>query len=162
MLEELVELEFEVQRYSEDEPIKPVLSEPCPASDLQELEAYLQRGGLVFPRSYRQFLSLTNGIVGFKSYFSLVPAVEVTKPPHAGIKRGYPKLAKFVVGRGQSLEFIAFDQSKASGEELEVVSVADDGEESRYPDFATYLSTRLQRLKTMLAREQADRKKLKK
>jgi hypothetical protein len=161
LIEDIVKAEFTLQGYTEDDPVRPVPGPPATAAELAALESYLRGQQLPFPPSYREFLTLANGVRGFKSNFSLVSADVVASPPHKSLVRRYPALSRFMIGRGNSLEFIAFDPGKAAGEELEVVSVADNGDESRYPDFGQYLHERLGQLRRSVELEQSDRKGLK-
>jgi hypothetical protein len=161
LIQDLVDSEYALQEYTEDQPVRPVAKPPVSKGELEALESYLRGSNLAIPPSYRDFLSIANGIAGFKSNFSLVSAQEITIPPHRSLVRRYAKLSKFMFGRGNSLEFVAFDPDKATGGEMEVVSVSDDGNESRYPDFAQYLHARLGQLQKALKLEEADRKGLK-
>jgi hypothetical protein len=161
LIQDLVVAEYALQKYTEDEPVQPAPRPPVGKSELETLESYLRGSGLAIPPSYREFLAIANGIVGFKSNFSLVSAGEVTSPPHKSLVRRFSQLSKFMIGRGNSLEFVAFDPDKATDGEMQVVSMSDDGNESRYPDFTLYLNTRLGQLQRALKLEEADRKGLK-
>lgn len=161
LIQRIVDAEFELQRFVEDEPAQPIPGTPAPASELARLDQHLARDGLACPPSYREFLEVCNGIKGFKSGFSLLPIDGVIKPAPDTFKRRYPALARFMVGRGESLEFIALNPERAVGAELEVVSVADDGNESRYPSFGQYLQARLGQLQRAVDLQRADRKRKK-
>jgi hypothetical protein len=161
LIQDLVESEYALQEFTEDAPVRPVPGSPVSKNELAALESYLQGVGLTVPPSYREFLAIANGIAGFKSNFSLVSAGEIAISPHKSLTRRFPKLSKFMIGRGNSLEFLAFDPDKVTAGEMEVVSLSDTGDESRYPDFAQYLQTRLDQLQRALKLEKADRKGLK-
>jgi hypothetical protein len=162
LIRDIVEAEYELQTFVEDEPMRPVPGAPARAKELASLEAHLRGAGLPFPPSYRSFLAVCNGIEGYRSYFSLLDVAGVMQTPPPTYARRYPVLARFIIGRGDSLEFLAFDSDGAVGEELAVVFVADDGEETRYSNFAEYLTRRLAQVRRALDRERADRKGLKK
>lgn len=161
LIRDIVEAEYTLQQYCEDKPIRPVPGPPATTEELTGLEEYLHKRGLFLPPSYRAFLTISNGLEGFRSYFSLLNAKEVMIPPNPSHQRGYPSLSRFIIGTGNSLEFVAFDPDKVADSEMEVVSVADDGEESRYPDFNQYLHMRLGQLLHAIELERADRKGLK-
>lgn len=162
LVEEIVDAEFEVQTYVADEPKRPIAGAPATSAQLAKLEAWLAHKGLPFPPSYREFLSAANGIVGFMSGFSLLDAESVMRPPRDSHLRHFPTLARFIVSESKSLEFLAFDADAGSGDELEMVFMADNGEEGRYDSFRAFLAEQLDQLRDEIKQERADRAKLKK
>jgi hypothetical protein len=162
LIEEMVEAEYELQKFVEDTPVRPVPRQPASARELAALEGYLRKAKLPFPPSYRKFLSICNGIDNFMSNFSLLDIAGVMQGPSPNQKKYYPSYAPFVIGKGISLEFLSFETKNPDNDELEVVFVTDEGEESRYDDFRQFMVEHLEALNTELASERADRKKLKK
>ena len=161
LVEHVVAAEYELQQYVEDEPVSPIIRKPANPADLERLAAHLAQSGLPLPPSYRRFLSTCDGIQGFMSGFSLSKATEVLKGPTPSQKRNYPAYAPFVIGRGEGLEFLAFDTKARRGDDLELVFVSDEGEESRYDDMTSFLREHLEALMAALAEERGDRKGLK-
>jgi hypothetical protein len=161
LVEQVVAAEYELQQFVEDEPASPIIRSSANPADVDRLAAYLAQLGLPFPPSYRKFLTTCDGIRGFMSHFSLLSVAEILKGPTSSQKRNYPDYAPFVVGRGESLEFLAFDTKKRHGNDMELVFVTDEGEESRYADMSRFLEEHLVALNEALAEERDDRKGLK-
>ncbi|MDY0743289.1 SMI1/KNR4 family protein [Paucibacter sp. R3-3] len=162
LIAEIVQAELQMQTYLEDEPRAPVAAAPAPVNDIARLRASLEQSGLHLPPSYAAFLAVCDGMEGYRSGFSLLCVAKVLRPPAATFVRRYPGYARFIIGLGESLEFLAFDPDKAHGDEYDVVFVADDGEETRYDDFEAYLTERLEQVRAAIDRERADRDKPKK
>ena len=161
LIQRLVDSEFGLQRYLADEPAEPTPGMPTSADKLAKLDQHLTRNGLACPPSYREFLKVCNGIRAFTLGLSLLPIAEVVKPAPDTFKRRYPALARFMIGRGETLAFIALNPERAVGKELEVVWVADDGEEAHYPNFGQFLEAYVIELEHELALQRADRKRKK-
>ena len=162
LIEEMVEAEYELQKLVADEPVKPIPRPPASTKELAALEAHLRKAKIPFPPSYRKFLSICNGIDDFMSHFSLLDVAGVMQGPSSNQKKYYPSYAPFVIGKGTSLEFLAFETANPDGDELEVVFVTDEGEESRYADFRQFMVEHLEALHDELESERADRRTLKK
>jgi hypothetical protein len=161
LIQDLVEAEHTLQGYVEDAPPRPEPGPPATAKELATLEAYLRERKLPLPPSYRAFLSICNGLKNFKGDVSMVSIKELMHPPHKNLVREYPSLSRFMIGRGDTPEFIAFDPDTAHDGELEVVVVSDVGDESRYPDLNQYLHARLKHIRRSIELEESDRKGLK-
>ena len=162
LVDETVELEYELQTYFEDEPQRPTPGQPATDDQLNRLAQWLTAQRLPFPPSYREFLATTNGVAGFMAGFSLRDADSVMLPPLDPHRRNYPELSRFIVSESESLEFLAFDVGDPSDEEPGMVFVADTGEDSRYDSFTAFLTEHLAALDSEAKDERADRAKLKK
>lgn len=161
LIQDLVEAEHTLQGYVEEEPPRPEPGPPATAKELATLDTYLRDRKLPFPPSYRVFLSICNGLKNFKADVSLVSIKELMHPPHKNLVRKYPSLSRFMIGRGDTPEFIAFDPDTVRDGEMEVVVVSDIGDESRYHDFDQYLHARLKHVCRSIELEESDRKGLK-
>lgn len=161
LIDDIAEAEYTRQKYFQPDPPKPLPGPPATAAELSRLESHLKTQELNFPAPYRRFLEVANGVENFELNFSLLSADEVRKPAIPGLQRGYPSLSRFIIGRSNSLEFLAFDPATLKKtNEMEVVWVSDDGEETRYDDFATFLAQHLEKLRADIKREEADRQKI--
>ena len=139
----------------------PLAGKPVPAKQLEALETHLIRKGLSFPTSYREFLSVHNGIKDFDSDIDLLAASEVRKPVDEDLEDDFPTLSQFVIGSGNSPCFISFDPETADASgEMEVVWVMGDGEEFRYESFTKLLRDYRDQLVKTVSDEEADRKDL--
>lgn len=161
LIRDLVEAEYTLQGYYDDAPLRPVPGPPASDKELADFESALHSQKLPLPPSYRAFLAVCNGLEHFEPNLSLVRIETVLTPPSASLRRRYPALSRFMIGRGNTLAFIAFDPDTARDGEMEVVWVADDGNEARYPNFAQFMHLQLKRLLEAIDDEQADRKGLK-
>ena len=161
LIQDLVEAGYTLQKYVEDRPVRPEPGPPATAKELANLESYLSERKLPFPPSFREFLTICNGLKDFEPNISLVSIKELMTPPHKSLLKGYPSLSRFMIGRGDTLEFIAFDPETVRDGEMEVVWVSDVGDESRDPDFSQLLRKRLAYFRRCIKREKADRKGLK-
>jgi hypothetical protein len=160
LIDDLAEAEQTRQRYYREDPPKPTPGPPATAAAVSALASHLKANGLQCPDSYREFLSVANGVKDFELNFSLLSAEEVPKPPLPSLRRGYPSLSRFIIGRSNSLEFLAFDpDTLEKGGGMEVVWVSDDGEETRYDNFSRFLEQHLEKLREDIKREENDRKK---
>lgn len=159
LIDDLAEAEHTRQRYYQDDPPRPQPGPPATDDALARLELHLRKNGVPFPAAYRAFLAVADGVKDFDLNFSLLSADEVRKPPLESLQRRYPSLSKFIIGRSNGLEFMAFDPDTAKKDDMEVVWVADDGQEARYENFAAFLTKRLDRLHAEIKREKADRTK---
>ncbi len=147
LIEDIAKAQHEAQSFYEKDAVRPTPGRPASTKEMAALRSFLRKRGLACPPSYARFLSLANGLSDFSLHLSLVNAAEVTRPPHPAIKRRYPSLGRFVIGRGNGLEFIAFDPDTTHQGEMEVVWVSDVGDEARYTDFGRLLHEYLQGLR---------------
>ena len=161
LVQRITAAEYELQGYTSDDPREPVPAPPASPGDIGRLASHLARLGLPLPPTYHRFLLACDGIEGFMTHFSLLGVAGLIGGPKPRRMRDYPNYAEFVVGEGESLEFLAFDKRARKGDELEVVFVTDEGDESRYDNMERFLIEHLAALTEELEEERADRKNLK-
>jgi len=143
------------------EPARAVPAPPAPDRDLDALEKHLAGRGLRLPPSYRAFLKVHNGIKAFKAALDLLPAKEVTRPVDPALENDFPMLSRLIIASGNTPEFISLDPETAKRNgEMEVVWVMGDGGQFRYENFGLFLRELRDELQKSLAKEQGDRKKL--
>jgi hypothetical protein len=136
-------------------------SPPASAAEVDALEKALRVRGLHVPPSYKAFLAASNGFEAFDTRLNLFSAKQVLEPVDASLKSDFPTLSKFVVAGGNTSAFISFDPDTADKTgEMEAVWVAEDGGEFRYPSFGELLQQYRDELQKTVAKEQADRKRL--
>ncbi|NTX03417.1 SMI1/KNR4 family protein [Myxococcus sp. CA040A] len=137
---------------------RPIPGPPAPAHELRALEKHW---GFKLPSGYEQALTLHDGIRNFYFDVPLLSAREVLKDAMnmGTFKEPFPELWRSIFACGtDSYDAFAFDPRHVSAEgELEVVRLADTGEEERWPDFESFLKGYLAKLQQQLEKEQKDR-----
>lgn len=161
LINEIVQVRYKLQDFYDEDPVRPVPGPPATTKELAALESYLRKRELAFPHTYREFLSVSNGLSEFDSHLSLLSTAAVMSPPNRSIERRYPTLSRFIIGTSNGLQFIAFDPETESEGEMEVVWVTDDGQEARYSDFGKMLQDNLEQMREAIESEEADRRRLK-
>ena len=161
-VQRIFEAKSKYTRLEYDEEDGQVLNPPASTGDLAWLEARL---GSVLPPTYREFLSLHDGWLGFSGEAMLLPARE-HEAPWVQKKRAELEahLAEFfspailasafivMLGREEK-NFVFLDtKSRLPTGELEVVNFdMVDGEYGRYASFVAYLEYVAKRLEKRLA-----------
>lgn len=155
---DIVEARYALSRFYTTNPTRPVPGPPTSAKELHALDDYLNHRGLSFPPSYRVFLAAHDGIRDFAHWLNLRKANEIRDPVDASLVNDFPTLSEFVIALGNTPAFISFDPETADASgEMEVVWVADDGAERRYPNFAAFLRVTRDELLEAVESEKADR-----
>jgi hypothetical protein len=165
LLDRLIEAKYKENSFFYDKPIKPKPGEPPSKLELQQLESHLVKKGFKVPYSYKQYLSIYNGIENlFDRKFSLLSISEIVKEEFEILEENieeFPSCCEFVIGAGDTPEFIGFDVSKFSGNDgYQVVWIADNGEEWRLNSFEDFLTNYLSILERNVLIQEKDRENL--
>jgi hypothetical protein len=120
------------------------LQKPVSPGVLAQLERHCQRIGIALPPSFRQFLLISDGLPGYMEYvrMSLRSAEQImaSAPEDEYEWDEYDPLHKFVIGSGDTMEFIAFDERSIDpAGEPAVVWVDLRGGETTYANFEDLL-----------------------
>jgi hypothetical protein len=161
VIDDLVNTQESVNKLYGIKPARPKPAGPASPGDLNALEKYLAQRGLPFPPSYRALLEMHDGIKAFEGRLDLRSVKEVMQAPSRGMTLDFPTLSQFVIGSGNTPNFISFDPETAKKNgEMEVVWVMGDGGQFHYKDFGAFLRAFRDQLRKTLADEQRDRKNL--
>jgi hypothetical protein len=163
LVQDTIEAKYALDSYSYDDPVRAVANLPASDAELIELEATLRERGVRMPPSYRQFLTIHNGILHFldDEDLALLSAQEVVKATHSVREKDFPGLSKFVIGAGNTPEFISFDTTTQGDDgEMEVVHVAGDGDQSRSEDLVQFFRQHYTYITDNLRLERKDRAEL--
>jgi hypothetical protein len=164
LIQETIDAKYALDNYSYDNPVRAVANSPASNADLIELEAALRERGVPMPPSYRQFLMIHNGILHFfeDEDLALLSTQDVIKAAHSVREKDFPGLSSFVIGAGDTPEFISFDATTAAADgEMEVVHVAGDGNQMRSDDLIQFFRQYYTYITDNLRLEREDREELK-
>ncbi|MDY6994213.1 MAG: SMI1/KNR4 family protein [Pseudomonadota bacterium] len=152
------------EHYFHKVPNFPQVGVPATEKDITELERHWQ---LQLPPSYRNFISLYNGVHNFFYDAALLSTHDIIEGEdeewRQDIEEFLPGFSKFIfVGDKDSYSGVfCFDKHVVSEDgEMEVVHLSIDGEETRWSSFGAYLQDYLKVTRKTLEHEQADRKDL--
>lgn len=155
MLEEILETQRENARVRGQQRAATGLAKPATPPEIARLEAHLARIGAKLPPSFRQFLSITNGIDGFMQDENLsMRSALAIEERFAGTAKGHiadPKawadfapLCNFVFASGETAAFVAFDPDTANDDgEMDVVMITEDGGRVEFGTFDEFLEEQL-------------------
>ena len=140
------------------------LRAPASADALDRLAKYLSANGLRFPPSYRQFLSITDGIDDLMDRYgvSFRSADEVIAESASDKAWARTPVHRFVIASGNSNSFVGFDpRTVAPDGEMHVVLIDDIGDEDESDSLEQFLREQLDFFEDVVSGEQADRAGLK-
>lgn len=167
MLEAILEAQQENARVRAQQRPVAQLAKPASPPELARLEAHLARLGLKLPPSFRQFLSITNGIDGFMQddSLSMRSTGDIEERFHGKVAghiadksawADFAPLCNFVVASGATSAFVAFDPDTEEGGEMDVVMVTEDGGRVEFGSFEEFLEEQLTYQTDVLAAYHAD------
>lgn len=166
LLDSIIEASYELDGFYRETPHRPKPGNPASATELKRLDAHLAKLGFRAPQSYRQALSIYNGIEDMLgTRYSLLSIDAVINKDYKLIPemvQDYPSSSSFVICAGNTPDFVGFDVDTAADDgDYEVVWVMGDGSMSRDDNFESFLNGYLGALKKNIADEKKDRVKLK-
>jgi hypothetical protein len=159
----ILTVEAAIAKYKENPFPPPEMNRRASQVELHALERHL---GLILPPSYREFLSLYNGVKNFECDMPLLSAYEIIADEYGWVEElaeEDPELARFfIAGSDESnAGYFVFDHRVRSEDgEMELVHLSLRLAETRWPSFLQMLKNRLQRSQKRLETERADREQL--
>lgn len=165
LIDEFIEAKAEEnQFYASTVGIRPAARPPATDEELDALQAHLSALGLRFPASYRQFLSIYNGVEGLLYPLTLYGVQEVMRHDSfiEAIFDEYPGCRQFVIaGSPRSGDIVSFDvNAPTDNGGYQVVWLTAEGDAERDSDFVAFLRAYLQVTRETIAQEKADRANL--
>lgn len=161
IVEDTLDAQLEANRYAVEQPKRGQPRPPVSDADLRALTAHLARRGLPLPPSYRQFLTLFDGIEGYRRLesFDLRSAAQVVTGADDDEEwDDLEPINRFVIGAGYATVIAGFDPRSADEHgEMKVVEYSSSGDATEHESFEAFLRFNLQLFQDILAREQADR-----
>jgi hypothetical protein len=162
LVDEMLDTQFLTDRSSVDQPRRGQPGPPASAVDLQRLATHLASHGIAFPPSYLQFLSLFDGIEGFRRLESFdlrsVAVILSEAEDDEEELEDFAPVNRFVIGTGYATAVVGFDPSSVDPlGEMKVVEFSVDGDATEHASFEAFLQFNLELFREILAREQADR-----
>jgi hypothetical protein len=164
LLDELIAARHQANGYYDEKSIPPSANPPAPPQDLAMLTTVLRQKNLSFPPSYRQLLSVYNGIYRLfeEPALTLLSARDVALGKHDILAKDFPELSRFVIAAGDTSEFISFDPAIVDAQgEMGVVHVNGYGDETRGDNLMQFLLDYQEYLKNVIDGNKADRDALK-
>jgi hypothetical protein len=126
------------------------LRAPASTEALARLATHLSANGLRFPPSYRQFLSITDGIDDLMDRYgvSFRSADEVIAESASDRAWAWTPVHRFVIASGNSNSFVGFDpRTVAPDGEMHAVLFNDKGEENEADSLTQFLQDQIDFLK---------------
>lgn len=165
LLDSVIEAKYQENTFFYDDPIRPKPGPPASENDLRELDAFLGSKGLRAPKDYRLFLSIYNGIENLLSPdCSLLTIAGVIAARYGIIEEladEFPNCVEFVIGAGNTPEFVGFDIGTGSADgDYEVAWVTGDMNEWRSNSFRDFLARYLAILEKRVSAQKKDRENL--
>ena len=166
---EILVIVTEREQYFTEKPLLPKMKPPANELEISSLERYLQ---LSLPPTYRNFISLYNGVENFFYDIPLLSINQIIADEEwkewieewkEDMEDIYPNLDKFIfAGSTETFEIICFNCEEISENgEMEVVHINNHGEDNRWSDFGEFLQNYLEVTQKTVANERADRESLK-
>ena len=160
---QIIRVRHELAAFSNSPVPAPQMGPPASPNELRALERHL---GLTLPPSYREFLSLYNGVENFVGDVALRSTHTILAGEEdwlEEIAEEFPEFVKFCFAGDQHSygDCYFFDPRHVAPDgEMEVVAVSLKMDEARWPNFSVLLQDMLERLELALAAERSDREAL--
>jgi len=174
ILEDILEAQHEFLKFHSDQPeVLSQLSAPASPQQLTRLDAFIGRRKLKLPPSYRQFLSVSNGIQIFRiqTRFALRSVEEIIAAETDD--EGWDELSEdfddvgpvhhFIIGGGDAIVVCGFDPSTVDDRgEMKVIEFdVEMNDPNEHDDFEAFLRAELQNYQDDVAQAVQDRAALK-
>lgn len=143
LVESYLQAQFERNRLIVDTPKRSTPAAAASSSDLAALQAHVHQRGLRIPTSYRQFLSLFDGIERFRSLdgLDLFSAQQVVaNAPEYDDEDEFEPVCHFVIGGGMATVMLGFDPDTADeAGDMAVVEFSTGGDATEHANFVEFL-----------------------